>query len=348
LNTSGQLGQGHSQGIDYPWQSKAIPLGWESIIEVSAGFGHTCALVDIGNGENVLKCWGLNDQGQLGHNNTHNKGDHIGEMGASLPLGYLGEQVEHIDAGNKHTCALLIGGKVACWGMNTSGQLGLGNKNNLGDGVSVRGVSLAYLDAYVDFGTDLVPIQISAGGNHSCILFVVGSIKCWGDNRYGQLGYGNTNNVGDDPNEMGDNLPFVQLGAEVVQITTGAMSTCVIFENGAVKCWGANGNGQLGQEHIRRIGTFRADEILKLAPIPLGTGKWALQLALGNQHTCAFLNDYTVKCWGSNIYGELGQGHNDNIGDNPDEMGDALKPIEINTRCSQGPVHQPGKLPCWE
>eukprot|EP01083_Nonionella_stella_P167172 561142_1 len=91
-------------------------------------------------------------------------------------------------------------------------------------------------------------LDIAAGTMHTCAWSKSNTVKCWGYNRYGQLGYGDKNNRGDDANEMGDALLEVDLGSgfNVAHIATGYAHTCALSTNNTVKCWGANGKGQLG------------------------------------------------------------------------------------------------------
>ena len=135
-----------------------------------------------------------------------------------------------VNAGAYHTCALSDNGAVKCWGLNSFGQLGLGNTTN---------VNLPTEVSFLEGGARAT--AISAGIYHTCALFDNGAVKCWGRNNYGQLGLGNTTNV---------ILPTVDLdlgsGVKVTAINAGADHTCALFDNGAVKCWGLNYYGQLG------------------------------------------------------------------------------------------------------
>src|SRR5690606_9674905 len=111
-------------------------------------------------------------------------------------------------AGQLHTCAMFNDGSVKCWGMNSSGQLGLGDTSNRGDGSNEMGDNLPN----VDLGGGRTATDITAGATHTCAILDDGSAKCWGANNSGQLGLGDTSNRGDGSNEMGDSLPAVDLG----------------------------------------------------------------------------------------------------------------------------------------
>ena len=169
---------------------------------ISAGMYHTCALLDNAS----VKCWGWNEHGQLGIDNTTDMGDDSGEM-ASLPTINLGtgRTAISISTGNFHSCALLDDGSVKCWGSNQYGQLGIDNSTYMGNDSG----EMAQLTG-INFGTGRTATAISGGGDHSCAKLDNGAVKCWGSNQYGQLGIDNTSNMGDDPGEMAS-LPSVNL-----------------------------------------------------------------------------------------------------------------------------------------
>jgi alpha-tubulin suppressor-like RCC1 family protein len=137
-------------------------------------------------------------------------------------------------------------------------------------------------------------------------LFEDQRIKCWGSSAYGQLGLGYGMTRGDQPGEMGQDLPTVDLGAGALAVALAASEahTCALLEGGAVKCWGSNGYGLLGLGSTLASG----DEPATLPTVDLGTGAVAVALAAGFTHTCALLVDGSVKCWGENLYGRLGLG----------------------------------------
>ena len=120
----------------------------------------------------------------------------------------------------------------------------------------------------VDLGSGWTAKVIVAGGSHTCAIVDNASVKCWGENSYGQLGLGHTNNRGDGPNEMGDYLPAVVLGSgrTATSITTGTGYTCVLLDDDSVKCWGRANYGQLGAGKTEEYNEPDA------SPIDLGTG----------------------------------------------------------------------------
>lgn len=298
-----------------------------NVLKVAGGYYHTCAL--RGNGS--VKCWGRNNYGQLGQENTTQIGDEFGEMGDNLSAISLGEGAKAIDvgAGREFSCALLLGGKVKCWGRNNYGQLGQGDTLTRGDEVDEMGDDLSE----VPLGTNKRATSISVGEYHACAVLNDGSLKCWGYNSYGVLGQGAGNHRGDAPNEMGDNLSAILLGTgrTARQVSAGGTHTCALLDNYAVKCWGRNNYGQLGQENTNQIGDGFGEMGDNLSEINLGTNRTALSVDASYFHTCALLDNGSVKCWGRNDYGQLGQGDLITRGDDAGEMGDSLNSIDLGT-----------------
>ena len=158
--------------------------------------------------------------------------------------------------------------------------------------------------------------------------------KCWGSNFYGQLGVGDTNDRGDGASEMGTNLSSVGLGSgwTAVEVAAGGYHTCVRLQNGAekvLKCWGLNSAGQLGLGDTTTRGWMAGQMGDSLPAVQLGTRCSAVALALGAVHSCALLDDASVKCWGWNNYGQLGMGDTRGRGDEGGEMGDSLSAVNL-------------------
>ena len=282
--------------------------------------GHTCAVVTGG----AVRCWGRNDYGQLGYGHTNTLGDD--ENPASIGNVNVGGTVTQIAIGGFHTCALLMGGTVRCWGANQYGQLGYGHTDTIGDDEKPDSV------ANVDLGMGVTATQIATGGNHTCALLeATNTVRCWGANQYGQLGYGDTDTIGDD--EKPDSVASVDLGLGVTatQIALGADHSCVLLTGGAVRCWGQNDHGQLGYGNTDTIGDDEKPD--SVANVDLGMGVTATQIALGADHSCVLLTGGAVRCWGQNDHGQLGYGHTDTIGD--DE-----KPASIGNVYVRGSVTQ--------
>ncbi len=232
-----------------------------------------------------------------------------------------------ISSGVEHSCAILPSGRVKCWGRNDAGQLGQDSTDTLGDSAG----EMAALPP-VNLGAGRTATAIATGGmftyTHTCALLDDATVKCWGQNSAGQLGQGHIQRIGDQPGEMAA-LPPVNLGAgrTATAIATGEQHTCAILDNATVKCWGNNGDGQLGQDNTVSRGGSPGD-VAALPPVNLGAGRTATAIAAGAAHTCAILDNGTVKCWGNGYGGKLGQGSTAHLGDEPGEMA-ALAPIDL-------------------
>ena len=126
---AGQLGHGKTTSVDSPPNSPINLGSGRTAKAITAGNFHTCAVID----NSSIKCWGLNDSGQLGQGDTSNRGDGSNEMADYLPAVDLGsgKTARAISTGDSHTCTLLDNASLKCWGKNDSGQLGLGNTSTL-------------------------------------------------------------------------------------------------------------------------------------------------------------------------------------------------------------------------
>ncbi len=320
----------------------AVNLGaGRSATAVSAGEAHTCAVLDNG----AVKCWGNNASGQLGQGNTTTRGDDAGEMGDALATTSVGtgRTVLALNAGGQSTCVRLDNARTKCWGENSSGQAGLGNVADRGDGAGEMGDNLPA----VELGARRQVLALGAGAS-TCALFVGGFVKCWGSNGFGQLGLGDTQARGDGGGEMGDTLPYLALGSgeRAVQIDSGTNHVCARLRRGQVKCWGSNTSGRLGLGDTQSRGDGPGEMGDALPAIDLGTGRTATAVSAGFDHTCALLDDATVKCWGNGATGQLGLGDTQTRGDGPGEMGDALPTIDLGTGRTATTVVAGGRRTC--
>jgi cysteine-rich repeat protein len=265
---------------------------WEPIF--ASGYQHTCAIGKNG----VLKCWGNNANGELGLGDVAMRGDGAGEMGAALPAVQLGtgRTVTFVGAMLHSTCAFLDNAAVKCWGYSGAGEGGLGDTNTRGDNAGEMGDALPA----VSLGTGRTVRTLGVGSEHACVLLDNGAVKCWGFNSFGQLGQGNTNNLGDEPNEMGDNLLAVDLGTghTVKSLAVGKFHNCAILDDNTLKCWGSNNNGELGLGDTDSRGQTFNQMGDSLPVVNLGTGRTAKSVVAGYFNTCAILDDNSLKCWG--------------------------------------------------
>jgi len=262
-NASGQLGDGTMVQRLTPVDVVALASGAST---VGAGGDHTCALLTSGG----VQCWGANRHGELG-------------VGAVTPrttpsnVYGLASGVQSIATGQFHTCAM-SGTTPSCWGDNTAGQLGTGSL-------------LQQLVSVDVFGLSSGVTRLATGGYHTCIVTNTAALKCWGDNTYGQLGIGNTQE---------QNIPVTVpgLSSNASMVSAGQYHTCALTTGGGVKCWGSNSVGQLGD------GTT-TDRSRPVDVVGLTSGVTAI--AAGHHHTCALVKG-GVQCWGDNTYGQLGDG----------------------------------------
>eukprot|EP01083_Nonionella_stella_P030097 82614_1 len=168
-------------------------------MQIVTGDYHTCALSTA----NKVKCWGYNTIGQLGYEDTNDRGDGANEMGDNLleiDLGFNWIPAHIYMAGGHTTCAVSTTNAVKCFGYNTYAQLGQGYvDNHIGIAPNQMGDNLLE----IDFGSTFIPTQIAAGIGHSCSLSTTNEVKCFGSNWHGQLGQGISTNVWET---MGDSL----------------------------------------------------------------------------------------------------------------------------------------------
>jgi alpha-tubulin suppressor-like RCC1 family protein len=233
---------------------------------ISAGWSHTCALTTAGG----LKCWGYNFDGEIGDNTTTDRLAPVDVVG-------LSSGVKAISAGDSHTCALTGAGGVKCWGWNIDGQLGDKTKINRNIPVDVSGLSSGMK-------------AISAGDKHTCALTNSGSVKCWGYNYDGEVGDNTTTNRLTPVDVNG-------LTSGMKAISAGGRHTCALTGAGGVKCWGYNGEGELGDNTVAR----------RLTPVDVvGLSSGVKAIAGGGEHSCALTDAGGVKCWGNNKDGQLG------------------------------------------
>ncbi|HRI67685.1 MAG TPA: hypothetical protein PK156_25750 [Polyangium sp.] len=296
----GQLGYGNTIGIgddEQPYTAGDIPLGGFGDVpaQLTTGGSHTCALLQSG----FIRCWGKNNFGQLGYGDNTGTMANVGDAEALDLYGYVnvGSNAVKVVAGMNHTCALLDTGNVRCWGDGANGKLGYGNTNANGDNEQ------PYLAGDVDVGGPVKDLAL--GANHTCALLQNGKVRCWGYGAHGQLGYGNTQDIGDNeaPSSKGD----VNVGGNVVQISAGYNHTCARLDTGFVRCWGMGNFGQLGSGNFNNFGNS-----MPLNFTDVNTGGPVVQVAAGGNHTCVILATGDVKCWGANSYGQLGNGQGNN------------------------------------
>lgn len=269
-------------------------------------------------GGGTLVAAGSGTAGQLGDNLSTNSTTPV----LVLDTGALaGKTIIHVSAGTDHTCATSSDGLAFCWGDNTNGEIGDGNS-----GSNVK-VAAPYQIGGALAGK--VVTKTVAGYRASCAMTADGLAYCWGKNNVGQLGIGSTQSNGGvtTPTEVNTTSSatagsFVR--GTVTDIRISQYHGCVVA-SGAAHCWGANANGQLGNN------STTSSTVAVAVNTASGTsslfGKTVAQISAGRSngansgYTCVVTTDSMAHCWGDNSSGAVG----DNTSTN------RLVPVAVNT-----------------
>ena len=269
-NSSGELG-------DSTTTDRTTPVkvhGLAGVAAVTTGGRHACALTHQGD----VFCWGANGDGQLGDGTTT---DRL----TPVPVTGLPGKATQVEAGGRHTCALLTDGSVWCWGKGGNGELGNGSSSDSSTPVKVTGLPAV--------------VQIAIGGtliaaNSSCALTAAVAVFCWGWNAAGQLGNGTTSD---------SNVPVAVTGLSsgVLAIANNGGTACAMTISGQVDCWGDNSVDELGDG---------SSGGMSLTPVTV-SGFTALGTSLDSENgaaACGISIGGTAMCWGWNPDGQLGNG----------------------------------------
>lgn len=306
-NYYGQLGDGTTT------LSKTTPVNVTGlatgVASISAGRLHTCAVTSAGG----LKCWGDNSAGLLGDNTTTARLTPVNVMG-------LTSGVARVAAGYQHTCAVTTAGGAKCWGYNGQGQLGDNTTSNRSYPADVSSLTTGVASISVGGGTSCalttaggvkcwgssfnrVPgdlpglttgvASLGMGSGHICAVTTAGGAKCWGSNSSGQIGDNTATN------RFGTAVDVAGLTSGVASLTAGNRHTCALMTTGGAKCWGYNGNGQVGDNST----------VTRYGPVDVtGMASGVKGIFAGYEHTCVITASGGAKCWGYNNYGQLGDG----------------------------------------
>jgi alpha-tubulin suppressor-like RCC1 family protein len=234
MGTFGQLGTGNRNPAPRPRAVRTVagsgPL--TGVASVSAGVGHTCAV--LGNGE--ARCWGQGGDGEIGDGTTPDfavRPRRVLNPAGTGPL--VG--VRAIAAAIQHSCAVLVSGQVRCWGLDLLGALGNGPGGSSTRPIVVRAPS--------GTGPLTGATSIAAGDYHTCVVVTGRQVRCWGENGYGSLGNDGAPTESQLPvvvtNTIGS-APFVT----ATSIGASADHTCARLASGKARCWGLNGDFELG------------------------------------------------------------------------------------------------------
>ena len=259
-----------------------------------------------------LVCWGTNPQGQLGDGTTTNRPD---PAAVSAP----GVTFTRVAMGTAHTCALASTGVVHCWGSNNGGRIGDGTTTDRLAPTTVAG--------------GLTFKALAAGRDHSCAIAADDKVYCWGINGAGQLGSGAGANL------FASSPTLVDASLTVRSVAAGGTHSCAANLAGIVAyCWGANGQGQLGD------GTTTS----RSAPSPVNlAGSSFTTVTAGAEFSCALNTGGSAYCWGDNQYGQLGDGSTtDRLSPVAVAGGHVFQQIDAGDSYACG-VTTAGALYCW-
>jgi len=262
-NPDGEIGDGTTVERWTPTQVSGLTSG---VSAISVGLTFTCAKVG-----SAAKCWGRNSDGQLGDNSTTNRVTPVQVSG-------LTSNVTAIVAGSNGTCAV-VSGAAKCWGLNVHGQVGDGTNTQRNVPTQVTGLTSGVA-------------AMALRSTHACALLSTGGVKCWGGNAYGELG-DNTTTERWAPTQVSG------LTSGVTALTSGQFHMCALQSSGAVKCWGSNADGRLGD------GTYTQRNVPTQVT---GLTSGATEITGGTSHSCALVGGLAY-CWGLNGDGQLGLGN---------------------------------------
>jgi LPXTG-motif cell wall-anchored protein len=241
---------------------------------ISSGGGFNCAVTSTSD----VKCWGLNHVGQLGNGNTNDSLIPVQVQG-------LSGSIESVIATSYNSCALDIGGRMRCWGANHRGQLGDG-------AVNFSPNPLTQVSGLIS------GVRAMAGSEYfNCALLHSGEVKCWGET------YIDFDNDGiEDSSNTPVTIPGLPQDIVAISASSGKF-ICVVSVSTGVWCWGENSHGQLGD----------STNSARFTPVRVSNLTTSIaSLSSGQGHTCIVTNSGTVKCWGSNGNGKLGEGTQNN------------------------------------
>lgn len=358
-NEYGALGLGDTtnrgdSAATVPSKLDPIALGTgRKAVAISARGASVCAVLD--NGE--LKCWGNNQKGQLGTGDTKALGDGPEEMGDKLKAVSLGgSKVVAVSAADSHTCALLDGGGVKCWGSAQHGQLGQDRFEDFPSPKDLPTIKLARPKAIAVSASNYL------GGGHggpargsSCALLDNGAIQCWGDTEL--VPHTSVNDIdkstgiGDYAGEMAA-LPVLTfaggLGAKSV---IASNVSAAVLSDGTLRLWGSGYPLARPDAGTVSVGLTPA-EFAALPPISIGSGTKVKSLSVSQDFACAVVGEGVLKCWGKGSSGQLGLGATSETTDAPSDLPAVYLGGTPALQVATGAAHAcailaDGTLKCW-
>lgn len=268
---AGQLGYGNKRDVGDDEEPRSVgDVSLRGAVrQVSAGFENTCAVLDSG----AIRCWGPARDGVLGYGDDRDVG--YADVPASAGYVEVGGPAREVQTGEKDTCAVLLDGRLRCWGLHAP-------LTALPVPGAVAGTPPPATVTDVDVGGRVRQVVL---GDDACVLLESGSVRCWGFGRQSLVGYG----IDTPSHEVASpaQLPEVPLQGRATQIARGDRVACALLEDGAVQCWGQAASFDF------RVPTqgFR----LSMATVALGAR--ATHVSAGGDTACAVLEDGTLRCW---------------------------------------------------
>ncbi|MCA9577991.1 MAG: hypothetical protein KC668_21300 [Myxococcales bacterium] len=267
---AGQVGDGVDDGSPEPLPTQV--LGFDGVataaLQVSARDSSSCALSTEGD----VYCWGAGEPSPV--------------------LNDPGTTIVSVDTSGLGACAATDTGAAYCWGSDLFGQVGDGDDD---EGTEFQPVLVSGLD-----GSTTAVLEVANSAVHACALLATGAVRCWGDGTNGVLGNGSiASAIQYSP------VPVVGIDgvqSRAVRIAVGESHSCALLDTGAVRCWGYDADGQIGDGSADNTPHGAPTDVVGLD----GSGVLAVQITAGEQHTCAVLESGELRCWGDNSSGQLG------------------------------------------
>lgn len=314
----GELGDAVAGQVPQAQSSRPVVAGVSDVGLIAAGGGHSCAV----RADGEVWCWGDDTWGELGDGGDLDVNGPAFALSHATSVAVTGPSSTGRGLAREYSCALLVNGTVQCWGYGLDGEIGNGtNTGMVRAPAPVMGLPVAASLALAGTGAFAVlndgtvatwgttvssttntavalpgltnVIAMAAGELHVCALLGDSTVTCWGANDYGQLGNGTTASV------IAQTPRWVPGIHDGMSIAAGDDHTCVLRKDGTVWCWGADDWGQLGDGRTSGMQT---------TPQPVAGLKDAIAVAAGASFTCALLADTSIRCWGANDRGQLGNG----------------------------------------
>lgn len=287
-NGSGQLGNGTAA----PSSTPQFVFGAASYTAVTAGGRHACGLSSSG----IAFCWGDDSFGQLGDARRVNSTTPIPVVtSAQTPMLFAA-----ITAGYMHTCGLTAAGAAYCWGDNSLGQLGTGGPSTDIPAPVAGSHAFSLLSAGLDTSRTLASRDAGALRSSFTCGLSGGAAYCWG------AGIGEPST----PTLVSGGLSFTQLSA-------GGAHACALIQSGAAYCWGYDGDDQLGNG---------PGPSSSATPVAVAGGLTFTSITAGRRHTCGTATNGTSYCWGSDVYGALGNTYQAAFRGLPQPVGQPVQP----------------------